>query len=219
VKGETDRWPELQEVATGNDELLPIPASWPALEEGDDLCGHQRNPIFVLHEGERYHDISAELGLCETPVTRAIALADVDGDCDLDLAYGNQWEPSTFHRNEVEKDNKALVLRLRHSLNPAATYLVEQDSAPALASRAAVGARARLRLPDGRLLSGQVDGGNGHSGIRGKELHFGLGAVEDDLALQVELEWRDPTGLIQSAELELVPGRHTIVLGWKGVNQ
>ena len=30
VKGKIDRWPELQELAMGNDELLPIPAVGPA---------------------------------------------------------------------------------------------------------------------------------------------------------------------------------------------
>jgi len=39
VKGDIDRWPELQELATGNDELLARASSWPRLKDGDDLSG------------------------------------------------------------------------------------------------------------------------------------------------------------------------------------
>src|SRR5262249_42727780 len=35
VKGNTDRWPELHEVAMGNDNLLRYSGSWPRLHPGD----------------------------------------------------------------------------------------------------------------------------------------------------------------------------------------
>jgi len=219
VKGEIDRWPELQEVATGNDELLSNPISWPNLGPNDDLCGHQRNPIFVLHESGRYCDVSAEVDLAVDPVTRGIAIADVDADGDLDLAYGNQWEPSSFHRNQSDGLMKSIVLRLRLPLQPGPTLHLQGLEQATSASRAAIGAVARVTLPDGRVILAQVDGGNGHSGFRGKELHCGLGRVEDDLLLSVALNWRDPVGKLHAESFELMPGRHTLVLGWQGENQ
>lgn len=219
VKGHTDRWPELQEVATGNDELLPIPASWPTIRLGDDLCGHQRNPIFTLHESGRFFDVAEDLALCETPVTRAIAIADVDGDGDLDLAYGNQWEASTFHRNQSSPLNKSLSLRLRLPLAPVESSVLAGGARADMNTRAAIGAEVRVALPDGRELVGLVDGGNGHSGIRGKEVHFGLGSVENDLELATEISWRDPRGEVHKDKFQLTPGRHTVVLGWRGESQ
>lgn len=219
VKGETDRWAELQEVATGNDELLANPISWPNLRLGDDLCGHQRNPIFVLHENGRYCDVSREVGLAADPVTRGIAIADVDGDGDLDLAYGNQWEPSTFHRNQADGLMKSIVLRLRLPLEPGPTLHLKERVLASEATRAAVGAVARVTLASGRVVLCQVDGGNGHSGMRGKEVHCGLGRVEDETPVAVEVDWRDPGGRPRSESFELTPGRHTLVLGWTGENQ
>jgi hypothetical protein len=69
-----------------------------------------------------------------------------------------------------------------------------------------------VRLPDGRRLVGQVDGGNGHSGKRSPELHFGLGALPKGARLQVEVAWRDGTGQPQYQTLTLTPGWHTAVL-------
>jgi hypothetical protein len=84
-KGETDRWPELQELALSNDLALPHPASWFALYQGDDLSGHVPNPFYVRAKDGRYYDFAKELGLDEPFVTRGIATADVDGDGDLDF--------------------------------------------------------------------------------------------------------------------------------------
>ena len=59
----------------------------------------------------------------------------------------------------------------------------------------------------------QVDGGNGHSGKRAPELHFGLGDVPATEAIAVELRWRDTAGAVRHAHLTLTPGWHTILLG------
>ena len=56
-----------------------------------------------------------------------------------------------------------------------------------LVGRPALGASALVRLTDGRSLRAQVDGGNGHSGKRSFDLHFGLGRAESKTALEVEL--------------------------------
>ena len=108
----------------------------------------------------RYFDLAAELGLAESHVSRGIAIADVDGDGRLDYAVANQWEPSLFLHNTSPQTGQFLGLRLR--LSP---------------GRPAIGAAATVFLPDGRRMSAQVDGGNGHSGKRSQDIHFGLGSV------------------------------------------
>ncbi len=40
VKGEINRWPELQELALGNDELLHKPQSWLRVQPGDPAPPH-----------------------------------------------------------------------------------------------------------------------------------------------------------------------------------
>jgi len=73
----------------------------------------------------------------------------------------------------------------------------------------AIGAAAAVTLPDGRTLRAQVDGGSGHSGKRSPEVHFGLGAVNQPV--KVEIRWRDAGGVNARTET-LAPGWHTITL-------
>jgi hypothetical protein len=194
VKGQVDRWPELQELAMGNDELLPDPRSWPRFQPGDDLCGNLHNPFFVKSASGRYYDVAVEMGLGESHVSRGIAIADVDGDGRLDYAVANQWEPSLFFHNSSPQPGEFLGLRLR--LAP---------------DRPAIGAAATVFLPDGRRMTAQVDGGNGHSGKRSQDIHFGLGNVPAQTPLRVAMRWRDASGVHESTE-QLVPGWHTVRL-------
>ena len=215
VRGERNCWPELHEVAMGNDQLLSNPQSWHRFQPGDDISGHQHNPFFVKAADGRYYDIAAEVGLDESHISRGIATADVDGDGRLDFAVANQWEPSYFYHNEAARVGSYLALRL---LLPTATdngpaqTTVEDGHLALPASRAAIGAQARIQLPAGRTLIGLVDGGNGHSGKRSPDLHFGLGSTPADAVLTVELHWRGPTGHVNQMKLELTPGWHTILL-------
>jgi hypothetical protein len=218
LRGEVDRFPELQELAIGNDELLMYPASWPRFRLGDDLSGHQHNPFFVRDRRGIYVDIAPELGL-EPPdrpyVSRGIAIADIDGDGKLDFAVANQWAPSLFYHNQSpSKKNSFLGLHLRLPVREASKTRVfrghPDTSLPP--SRPAIGATAWVILPDGRRLVAQVDGGNGHSGKRSPDLHFGLGALPSDTPPSVELQWRDRNG-IHREKLTLEPGWHTVLLG------
>ncbi len=200
VRGEKNRWPELHELAMGNDNNIARPWMWPRFTPGDDLSGHLHNPFFVRAGDGRYYDLAPELGLDDSHVTRGIAIADVDGDGDLDFAIANQWEASWFFRNDSPRRNSSLELDLRL---PAGSGL----------SRPAVGAAATLHLPDGRRLVGQADGGTGHSGKRTPEIHFGLGRTGPGTALRVEVRWRDGEGRPRATTLRLPPGRHRVVLG------
>ncbi len=215
VKGNADRWAELHELAMGNDNLLRHPASWPRFHPGDDLSGHDHNHFFVPSATGRYVDLSHELGLDDPQVTRGISTADVDGDGLLDFAVANQWEDSFFFRNQTATTNSFLQLYLLLPVNGGSTpdtKIFPSHPSQDLRGRYAIGATARLHLPDGRLMVQQVDVSNGHSGKRSPELHFGLGQLPQSATVAVDLSWRDVNGSIHRQTLNLTPGLHTILL-------
>jgi len=195
IQGKVNRWPELQALGTSNDRIVHTPRFWPSFRPGADLSGQDCNPFFVRGPDGRYHDITPNLGLAEPSVTRGIAIADVDGDGRLDFVCANQWRPSYFFRNESPRAGAYLSLRL-----------LRGQGSPA------IGAVATVRLPEGRNLVAQVDGGNGHSGRRPPELHFGLGRVDATRTVPVDLKWRDVDGTIHQRTVSLLPGRHVLEL-------
>ncbi|HSU57090.1 MAG TPA: ASPIC/UnbV domain-containing protein, partial [Candidatus Dormibacteraeota bacterium] len=105
-----------------------------------------------------------------------------------------------------------LLLPVQGELDAA---LKERVGHPAvdLYGRPAIGAQARLQLPDGRKLVAQVDGGTGHSGRRSPDIHLGLGKIAAATKLDVELNWRSANGTPEHTTLKLTPGWHTILLG------
>lgn len=214
-KGTVNRWPELQEMAMGNDELLSDSRFWPRFQGDDELSGYQHNPFFVQDHNGRYIDIAKELGIDSTEVSRGIATADVDGDGDLDFAIANQWEPSYFYENTAAQPGTFLGLHVMRDLNSVASsetvtemgHLNHHEF-----SQPAIGASATVHLPDGRQLVAQVDGGNGHSGARSSDLHFGLGQLPPEQPLRVDLHWRNRDGKVASHTFDLKPGWHTVLL-------
>jgi hypothetical protein len=218
VKGDVSRWPELQELATGNDELLSNPASWPRFQPGDDVSGHQPNPFYMRAQDGRYYDLSAELGMDQPQVTRGIATADVDGDGKLDFAVANQWETSYFYHNESPNAGAFMGLHLLLPVSGGAAKTEVRTGHPDVNTfgHPAIGASATVHLPDGRSLVAQVDGGNGHSGKRSSDLQFGLGRVTQDTHLKVDLAWRDSKGQVHHQTLDVTPGWHTVMLGAGG---
>ena len=210
MRGEVDRWPELQELATANDALLQHPGAWPRFQLGDDLSGQQHNPFFVMGAQGAFVDLAPEVGMGNATVSRGIATADVDGDGDLDLAVANQWEPSVYYRNDCAGCGAGLTLHvvMASSETPSGT-----SARPgAHAGSPAIGASVTVTTA-GRTLVGQVDGGAGHSGKRAPAIHVGLGAIAADTPVRVDVRWRDRRGESREAGFDVRPGQWTIVLG------
>jgi hypothetical protein len=215
IKGEIDRWPELQSLGTGNDQLMTNPNFWPRFRPGDDLSGHNSTAFFVRDQTGRFQNIAADIGLGEPMVSRGIAIADVNGDGRLDFAIANQWEPSFVFQNESSPAGQFLGLHVLLPLEPGQPLRSRAGHpGPDLFGRPAIGAAAAVHLPQARVLVAQVDGGSGHSGKRSPDLHFGLGQVPANQKLTVDLRWRDPGGKVHEQSLQLAPGWHTVVLGW-----
>jgi hypothetical protein len=217
LKGNRDCWPELHELAMGNDQMLQKPLSWPAFRPGG--CGlsyESHDPFFMRAADGRFYDLAREVGLDSAQISRGIATADVDGDGRLDFAVANQWDTSYFYHNESTEAGQFIGLHLLLPLNPTEpgpTRVCSGHPRASLAGRPATGAQAVLYLPDNRRLVAQVDGGNGHSGKRSFDLQFGLGPLQRNPSLRVDLRWRDASGAIRTETLQLSPGWYTVLLG------
>lgn len=218
LKGASNRWPDLHELAMGNDQLVRDPRSWPAFGPGADLSGHEHNPFFARAPDGRFYDIAGQLGLDAPTVSRGIATADVDGDGRLDYAVANQWETSYFYRNESTNSGDFIGLRLRLPVSAEGAGRTrvcrEGGGVRAALARPAIGAQARVLRPGRAPLVLEVDGGNGHSGKRSHDLQFGLGRLAAGERVTVELRWRNVGGAPHELTVQLSPGAwHTILLG------
>ncbi|WP_262391258.1 ASPIC/UnbV domain-containing protein [Nocardiopsis sp. CNR-923] len=198
LKGDTDRWAELQELAMGNDQLLRYPWAWPNFQAGDDLSGHEHNPFWARDEEGRFVDLAPSLGLDAPAVSRAYAMGDVNGDGLLDAVVANQWENSQVLINDASEAPPGIVLRL---LVPASAAEGEW--------RPAVGAEVTVREGGQPHQTRQLFPANGHVGVSADTLHL---AAPDGGALPVTVSWRDPSGQTHAADLDLEPGTHTIHL-------
>jgi enediyne biosynthesis protein E4 len=212
LKGSRNRWPELQELAMGNDLMQRDPAHWPRFGPGDDLSGDNRDRFYVRSRSGRYFDLAPLVGLGEPYMTRGVAVADVDGDGRLDFVLANQWADSFVFHNLSESTGDFLGLHVLLPVIPASTTIRDGHTAGSMRGYPALGTRVTVYLPDGRKLVQQVDGGNGHSGKSSPDLHFGLGAV-GRRNLRVAFDWRDRNGTVRHEDADLAPGWHTVLLG------
>jgi hypothetical protein len=213
IRGTDNNWPEIQELGTANDVLISSVASWPKLQYGADLAGHNQNPFFV-QVGDHFVDIAKQIGFGEDYVSRGIAIADVDLDGRLDMVVSNMWGPASYYHNEAPQSGAFLGLHLLLPLGAgdSDTTIVREGSPNGeIKGRAAVGAMVSVTLPNGRVLTRQVDGGNGHSGKRSSDLHFGLGKVSGPV--QIKIDWRDRYGRVRHKVFRVHAGWHTVLLG------
>lgn len=213
LKGKTNRWAELHEIAMGNDQLLSDPANWHKFLPDDDLSGDAHNPFYARASDGRFYDIAPQIKTDRRQITRGIATADVNADGKLDFAISNQYDTSFLFINTAQNAGNFLGLNLRIPLNDTPETLV-QEGFPTRQrqSRAAIGAQVSVTLPDGKKMISFVDGGNGHSGKRSPELMFGLGNLPKDEPLQIEIIRRGKNGQKRAEKFEMKSGWQTVYL-------
>jgi enediyne biosynthesis protein E4 len=204
IKGTTDRWNWLQELAMTNDDLLSNPANWPVVEPGDDLAGHQCLAFYANAGGNNFVNISNQLGLCDPTPTRGVATADTRGDGRLDFAVARQWGPPAFYANQSPDMGNYLGLNL---YRPAPGGTPGQDLAGLGAP--AYGTTVQIYTPGHTQIS-QLDGGSGSAGKRSFEVSFGLGSYSGPV--KVSLQWVDNSGLRHQQTITLSPGTHNLEL-------
>jgi hypothetical protein len=207
VKGDVNRWAQLQELATANDGLVQHELWWPHIEAGDDIAGNQRLAFYAPMDDGKYANVADRLGLAIPVPTRGIATGDADGDGRQDMVVARQWDAPVFYHNDSPATGGYLDLRLTRD-TPAPTGSSGGLAAP---GSPVIGAQVTARTSDGRVLLGRVDGGSGHSGKRSPEVHLGLGDASGPV--DVQLRWRDRTGQVHEQSLRLSPGRHDLRLG------
>lgn len=205
VKGQVDRWPQLQELATANDGLIANPIWWPNVQAGDDLAGDQELRFFAKSPEGRYVDLADKLGLAVPVPTRGIGTGDADGDGRLDFVVARQFAEPVFYQNTSPHPGDFLGLRLTYDTP------TSEGATPAPGSPV-VGAEVTVQTTDGRRFIERVDGGSGHSGKRSHEVHIGLGERVVG-PVRVHLQWRDRTGQLRQQDLQMSTGWHALRLG------
>jgi hypothetical protein len=204
VQGDIDRWNWLQEMAMTNDDLLSNPAMWPNVQPGDDIAGHEALAFYGRNSDGTYVNVSSPLGLAVQIPTRGIATADTTGTGAMDFAVARQWGPPAFYHNVSPDLGDSLDLHLyRPSTDGTANQGLENLGSPAY------DATVTVTTATGTQVS-QLDGGGGHGGFRGFEVHFGLGAGKAPVS--VALQWRDASGGLHHQTLRLAPGSHDLLL-------
>ncbi|MGH3241265.1 MAG: CRTAC1 family protein [Spirillospora sp.] len=204
VKGTVNRWAQLQEIATMNDNLVSDPSFWLNVKDGDDLAGDQCPAFFARAKNGRYTDLSRRLGLCVPVPTRGISIADTRGNGALDFAIARQWGAPSFYQNTAPRLGEHLSLRL-------VLPVAGQRGPLQAAGTPAVGATVTVRTSTGKTMIDQVDGGGGHSGKNDFGLHYGLG--ESRAPVSATVAWRDGNGQAHRETVRLAPGSHTLLLG------
>jgi hypothetical protein len=216
IQGKVNRWPELQALGTSNDQIIHDPRFWPRFQPGADLSGGNVNPFYVRASDGRFVDVSSEVGLGQPMNTRGLAVADVDADGRLDFVAANQWAPCYYFHNESPHVGSYLGLNLLLPVEPDSTdnvIVVSGRPGREITGRPAIGATAVVKSSDGRVQTGVVDGGAGHSGKRSPDLHFGLGSVPSDDKVKVDISWRDLNGVLRKQSVDVAAGWQTIMLG------
>lgn len=126
------------------------------------------------------------------------AVADFDGDGDLDIAVGHAHMRC---EGQLGKDcYPTQQVRLFLNQRGQAGHWLQLDlQGSAGSNRQAIGARVRVTA-GGVTQTAEVDGGHGQGGLQRHQMqHFGLGGA---CSAQVEVRWPDATGTLQTATLQ-----------------
>lgn len=194
VAGETNRWPELQELAMANDSLLHLAEAWLNIQPGDDLSGANANVLWCLQPDGQFKDCAPSAGLDTREPTRSFATGDFNNDGRTDVIEANQWAPSRVLLNDSPVD-PGLILR---------PVLVTEDGV----ETSAIGAVVSVEDADSTTQR-QMYPANGHTGVSAAEL-----AYSSSEPPEVKVAWRDAAGGVHanSVRVPAHQGRFDLVL-------
>jgi hypothetical protein len=147
---------------------------------GEAYPYHQPNQVMASTGAGRFEDISARLGpeLARSEVSRGLAPGDVDNDGDLDLLLTNNNGPARLLRTDVSAPGEWLALRVLDAKR----------------RRDAIGARVKVALSDGRVLTRWVRTDGSYLSARDPRVHF---AWPSGTAVR-SIELRMPDGRVET---------------------
>jgi len=148
-----------------------------AIEVIQNVAAVPEKNVALKNQGD-LEFVATDWGLDLEAVSHGAALADFDGDGDLDVLVHNFESPASLYENRTTEGN-AIIVRLRGQRS----------------ERFGVGARVEVALPDGRRLVRELRLARGYLSGQAPELHFGLG---DAAAFDLTVRW--PSGHRQSFE-------------------
>ena len=175
---------------SGNDYELAWNAVNELVRSDYSWSGYERNVFYSNNGDGTFTDVSGVLGLDLRDDSRAFGLADFDGDGRLEFVLKNRTAPQLrVMRNSMEGLGNVVVLRLvGHTSN-----------------RDAIGSLVTVEHT-GRRQVKQLSAGSGFASQHTKEMFFGVGDAEGEIAVTV----RWPDG--RSSHFEHLPANQRITL-------
>ncbi|MCH2183133.1 MAG: ASPIC/UnbV domain-containing protein, partial [Mariniblastus sp.] len=146
------------------------------LQIGRSFSGQERHCAFLNLGTSSFANVSSVSGLDFIEDGRGLALSDWDLDGDVDFLLTNRNAPMfRFLQNGIESGNHFVSFKLIGTL----------------CNRDAIGARIRVKIPQGDWLTRSVTAGSGFLSQSSKRITFGLGPADKIEA--VEIDWPDGT--------------------------
>jgi hypothetical protein len=166
VHGHADRWADLR---------------------GRCIFPSERNRVY-LNRGRYFVDVAARLGWQQPGTARAVALADLDNDGDLDAIVTRQFSSPSIYRNDaVDKVWFGLAL----------------EGNGTTCNRDAVGTRVVVEQADGIRQVRELHAVNGFSAQSDRRMLFGFGTRAG--AIRASVDW---CGLGRIEQVTFAPGRY-----------